>query len=176
MNRTIKFRGKRVDNGEWIYGDLCDYMSGYGKCIMPKAFFATRDFGEKDEFGNPVIEDTMAIGGFIPVIPETVAQFTGLLDKNGKEIYEGDVLKFVGGTCDFVPCGIYDYQHHKKGTILCVQKLLSGYTLCLPNQINQHIPNMVGKADNYFFWNNARSFEVIGNIHDNPELLNNTEQ
>jgi len=107
-----------------------------------------------------------------------VMQYTGLKDKKrtaefpeGQEIYEGDILKFVGGTCDFIQCGIYADQKHRIGTVLCVQKLLSGVTLCLPHQISDDIPNMVGKVDNYTFWNHHKSFEVIGNIYENPELL-----
>jgi uncharacterized phage protein (TIGR01671 family) len=84
----------------------------------------------------------------IEVIPETVGQFTGLLDKNGKEIYEGDVIKFV-----YSP----RYLNEKNiGVVLWFD--------------NNHWAINAGNKREYHI-DNAVESKVISNIHDNPDLL-----
>ena len=76
--RKIKFRGKRVDNGEWVYGHLTDTDI----CHIGVAFDSF------DSNGNEIID-----GEVHEVVSKTVGQFTGLQDKNGNDIYEGDILE-----------------------------------------------------------------------------------
>ncbi len=134
MNRTIKFRGKRLDNGEWVYGSLTET---HGKLFI----------GIPTDPDNPVF-----MMDWHEVDSNTAGQFSGLLDKNGKEIYEGDIVVY-GSHCKH----IVEFKHGMFG-----YTLMDGW--------------FVGYGGNSNFTFNpldkSNEHEIIGNIHDNPELLN----
>lgn len=97
-------------------------------------------------------------------------QYTGLKDRHGVEIYEGDVVEMTNP--DYVvPAGPYSDMVVRCGDRREVRSLESGFTLTHINSSTKHIPNIAGHVDNYNFWNMHRCFEVIGNIYENPELL-----
>ena len=131
MNREILFRGKCVDNGEWIEGNLLTYPSGDTRIAVTVS-------GHK----NPAIYGSLEF-----VIPETVGQYTGLTDKNGKKIFEGDITKHRSNYSD--------------NDVIAVVTYSDGYFLAMTE-------------DNAGF-NLSDRLEVIGNIHDNPELLEVSE-
>ncbi len=148
--REIIFRGKRMDNGEWVYGwpfaDTADCsLKKVGKCVCPhdgSEYFIVEwvdDFHEYEER---------------EVIPDTVGQYTGLTDKNGKRIFEGDIVK----TSDITHEGV-------------IQIPGESFEIAM----RKGCWAMVAGEDWDFLETNHECIQVIGNIHDNPELLKGGE-
>ena len=136
--RTIKFRGKRIDNGEWVYG----YFVGTTDSVAIIIPF------EKVNYDVGYIGDSECCYCF----PETIGLFTGLYDKNGNEIYEGDIIG-----CHNPSIKHLIFYNEKQGRFMAA----------LNGDIENDFVGVCGLDDSR--WNASK--EVIGNIHDNPELL-----
>ena len=166
--REILFRGKSINDNEWVFGDLIRNLIYDGR--------------EKEmRIGDIYFEHNGDIHGtaVYKVIPETVGQFTGLTDKNGKKIFEGDVVKVKhtiqnrskedlsktprrgygakvvdGSWCDFNLEYFRNYE---------VVFKTDSQRLMIKNKQDHHY-----LCDTFVRYHEV---EVIGNIHDNPELL-----
>lgn len=140
MNRQIIFRGKRLDNGEWGYGDLLHIAGG---CLIY--------FGDGTDTASPDIEKSIPIAveffkdEIAVVDPDSVGQFTGLLDKNGREIYEGDILEDS------------DLRYE-----VCWYDEIAAF---MAEDIESKKPFLLSDLD-------LNETVVIGNIFDTPDLLN----
>lgn len=136
MERQIKFRGKSIDNGEWVYGDL-------NQIFVPEG--STEDC--------PSISDKF--DGTFFVHPNSVGQFTGIVDKDNEQIYEGDILQ-----CLSVPNIPLEVRYNTmQGAFCLVEHTHSEGALlgtCPLGEMLRHYPDM----------------SVIGNRFDDPYLIN----
>lgn len=142
--REIEFRGKDIETGKWVFGDL------HTLCDKPHIHT------DKSKFPYA--------GKRSFVIPETIGQFTGLLDKNGKKIFEGDIvckrnltfnLRYEGVVVYNSAIGCFRIHSESKGTTIRM-----GFEASDVYEDGQCTVPV--KYD----------YEVVGNIYDNPELIN----
>lgn len=126
--REILFRGKRIDNGEWVEGDLSYHVHDGEVYVFPGNGYDSSDNYEVDS--------------------ETVCQYTGSTDRNGRKIFEGDILS-----------AHLDNQHPED--ITYVQITWDGFSWCIRESTEDDV---MAEYD-------CNIFEVCGNIFDNPELV-----
>ena len=135
--REILFRGKRIDNGEWVEGSLIYLDEGCTYIVPMHPYASSLSVGD-------IVKLTMQA-----VIPESIGQYTGLKDKNGTKIFEGDICRNtktgeIVSVCWLGTMGGYVWSRREENTKL----------------------STFGDLFRVF-----DKFEIIGNIHDNPELL-----
>ena len=130
--REILFRGKRTINGDWVYGD---FVRGNERKSLRDSIFVYDS--ETQSFNDYEIN------------PSTLGQYTGLTDKNGKRIFDGDVAKVLQGKDKDIA-----YVGFENGAFMLYPKTGNIYERTL-----------------WSYWYNDWDVEVIGNITDNPELL-----
>lgn len=133
MNREILFRGKRADTKEWIYGDVQQNVDAV-----------------KIREQEPNIQH---VARSFVVIPETVGQYTGMKDKNGRRIFEGDIVKHYNNS----PARGYDVG------IISWSKEKTAFVRSSMQRCDE-----VRLAD-------YCKYEIIGNIYDNDESMQHTE-
>ena len=150
--RELLFRGKRVDNGEWVEGQtvVVIHQDDNDLIFMPQ-------HGE-DVKADPMEGNDRALtsiyGNYYQILPQTVEQYTGLTDKNGKKIFEGDIVEYPIESGGYKEENIHEVVfENRHGTAYFGIKLRNietwGFDMLVPSKL----------------------MKVIGNIHDNPELL-----
>ena len=151
--REIIFRGKRLDNGEWAEGYLYEHEPELVGIVSendvpePSKWFIARTGFADWNMPRPA--------EFVEVDPSTVGQYTGLKDKHGKKIFEGDILG-----------SRYDDLYPDDVAIEVVTWLRNGWYI----QQGNNLPDALCE------YGVLPYSEVIGNIHDNPELLKEEDE
>ena len=141
--REIKFRGKRLSNGEWVYGGFHKHQK-----ITPCPVIFDGPPPPEIEYDYLIIQSGFSDWNMdrpinaITVDPETIGQFTGLRDENGQEIFEGDIVR------DIDTSKVFEIMYRG------------------------HMFLRYERKPMYMFYTlDGDCLEVIGNIHDNPDLL-----
>ncbi|EKZ4829384.1 hypothetical protein QO275_001638 [Listeria monocytogenes] len=143
--REIEFRGKRIDNGEWVYGNLMQFEDS-----------ATFIFADERKGASTLTYAHFIINNMHAIDEKTIRQYTVLKDKNGKKIFEGDIVAFSED--DFHVFNSQVEYFSEDGYPAFDIKVPSTY------YFDSNVFSEVSMSGLY-------EIEVIGNIHENPELL-----
>lgn len=136
MNREIKFRGKRIANNEWAYGSLLVWADGECNIL------------EKSDNSNVVWKRE--------INPDTVGQFTGLCDCEGKDIYEGDIIK-----------SMYNDIYH----VIGYNENRGAFTATLINEYMNDTDGLKTECNAEQKWLADCKKIIVGNVFDTPSLL-----
>ena len=152
--REILFRGKCKEIGEWVEGSLI--VDERGNCYIGQ--YIPREKSVTISSGRAIGKTlNRFVGiGFVMVDKNTVGQYTGLTGKNGKKIFEGDIILFE----DESPS---NYEYHDCTEMRCGEMRFDDGEFYLTNRIAVQMGDLIydGKLDG----------TIVGNVHDNPELL-----
>ncbi|EMK4457367.1 TPA: hypothetical protein RF372_000596 [Listeria monocytogenes] len=140
--REIEFRGKRIDNGEWIYGNLMQFEDS-----------ATFIFADERKGASTLTYAHFIINNMHAIDEKTVGQYTGLKDKNGKKIFEGDIVINSKGQIGYIAFLIQE----------------ADFVVVLKNS-----DYSLGHRNTNECYERATHHKIIGNIHENPELMEGT--
>lgn len=169
MSDRYLFRGKRIDNGEWVFGgSIIQFLDN------EKRIFYIPQFNEKCICTHD--EETDDILGFencrfYKVEPESVCQYTGLTDKNGQKIWENDILQSHANKADLCKAVYGEFGVIDVETLNVVDTAIGWHYEVIPTDaISKCVPFCIPMplTDDYI---KRCEFEVVGNIFDNKELL-----
>ena len=144
------FKAKRVDNGEWVIGDLVHSVYKINDTCVGK-------------YGSEV--------GMHQVDEFTICQFTGMTDKNGNKIWENDILRGHGNTDDLAKVILGQFYIIDVETLEKVESVIGWHTEVIETDVISTIEPFCLPMPLTQFYIDRSEFEVIGNIFDNPELM-----
>lgn len=143
--REILFRGKRLDNGEWV----CGYYVHIGPVSCKRAYIIP-------EYASAIYVKE--------VVPSTIGMYTGLVDKNGKKIFDGDIVKYTFDMPD-APNATENGKRVRIGRIF-FSDWRASFSVTAGRNCSSSMNNNL-----FSYVRNGNRVEVVGNIHDNPGLL-----
>ena len=155
VNREIIFKAKRIDNGEWVEGQyayITNPLTEDGKPIKHLICNGTNIF-------NDLID------------PDTLCQYTGLTDKNGKKIWENDILRGHKNDDDLARVVFGEFNVIDVDTLETVDRVVGWHTEVIETDALSKCEPFCLPMPLTDFYIEISEFEVFGNIFDNPELL-----